>query len=509
MPGSEKSEPQIIKSDAAMAAAADPEDVKPKAGIEDLSNVPYGTRLMQVAKAFLPMGFIAFGGPQAHIALFMKTFVNGKEPWLDEQRFMELMSLGQAMPGPTSTQMATAMGISRAGVVGGMISFWLFDWVGFAIQLGVGTAIHHFGRAASTEALYTYKMCMLGMGPAAISQVYLAAYALGNKAVGTDPVKILLALATMVVALLVSTAQVAAYVFLACIIVGGIVTAFDSTRASRAAAYAAALKQPEDKGVLKRIGIPRAVGFFLASFSVFVFILTQVLIYLPSGTFGTTAVQGEASGDRYFAIFASLYKMGISIYGGGQVVLPMLEEEFVSRTGYSNTTVGGSLGDQPVDGETFGFGLALAQSMPGPLFNFSAFLGAVAASAPGGILGFLGLFSPGILLIYAFMPFWEAARQHAWVRTMLVGMNAASIGLVFAACVTLFQKYCRNSAEAACMVLAGVLTHFFKAPPPVAIFGCAAICLSLFFLDWHGVHGDWCHVARYGDWATQDASKCL
>jgi chromate transporter len=431
-----------------------------KAEVVDLSSIPYWTRLMEVARAFLPMGFVAFGGPQAHIALFLKTFVEGRK-WLDEQRFMELMSLGQAMPGPTSTQMATAMGISRAGVLGGMVSFWLFDWVGFAIQLGVGTAIHHFGRSASSQALSTYKMAMLGMGPAAISQVYLAAYGLGIKAVGADKVKILLALGTMATALLITTAQVAAYVFLGCIAAGGLVTALDSKRPSRKSAYAAALKPPVDNGVLKRIGIPRPVGLLLAVLALLIFLISQILIYLPAGTFGASS-GGAPSGDRYFAIFASLYKMGISIYGGGQVVLPLLEEEFVSRTGYANTTVGGSLGTQPVDPETFGFGLALAQSMPGPLFNFSAFLGAVAASAPGGILGFLGLFGPGILLIYAFMPFWEAARQHASVRTMLVGMNAASIGLVFAACVTLFQKYCRNSAEAMCMVLAGVLAHFFK-----------------------------------------------
>ena len=148
--------------------------------------------------------------------------------------------------------------------------------------------------------------------------------------------------------------------------------------------------------------------------------------------------------------------------------------------------------------------------MPGPLFNFSAFLGAAVGSAPGGILGFLGLFAPGILLIYASMPFWEAARQYAyaWVRTMLVGMNASSIGLVLAACITLFQKYCRNSAEAGCMVLAGVLTHFFKVPPPLSIFGSATLCLGLFFVDVHGTHGNWCHVPRFGDWATQDASLC-
>jgi len=131
----------------------------------------YGARLWEVTAAFFPMGFIAFGGPQAHIGLFLKTFVEGKKKWLDEQRFMELMSLGQAMPGPTSTQMATAMGISRAGVLGGLISFWLFDWVGFGVQLGVGCAINALKNDASVDGLNTYKMVMLGMGPAAISQV--------------------------------------------------------------------------------------------------------------------------------------------------------------------------------------------------------------------------------------------------------------------------------------------------------------------------------------------------
>ena len=482
--------------------------------------MPYRQRLREVMCAFAPMGFVAFGGPQAHIALFLKTFVEDRK-WLDEQRFMELMSLGQAMPGPTSTQMATAMGISRAGALGGLISFWLFDWVGFAVQLAVGTAVHQFGRSASTQALLTYKMAMVGMGPAAISQVYLAAFKLSGKAIGTDPIKIVLAMATMAVALLVSSAKAAAYAFLGCIAIGGLVTSLDSRRSARSEAYKQALTPPKDHGILKLIGIPRSVGMLLASVAVGMFLCTQALLFAPAGTFGAVVPRelstnssapslGPPSGDAYFAIFASLYKMGISIYGGGQVVLPMLEEEFVSRTGYSNATVGGALGERPIDAETFGFGLALAQSMPGPLFNFSAFLGAAVGSAPGGILGFLGLFAPGILLIYASMPFWEAARQYAyaWVRTMLVGMNASSIGLVLAACITLFQKYCRNSAEAGCMVLAGVLTHFFKVPPPLSIFGSATLCLGLFFVDVHGTHGNWCHVPRFGDWATQDASLC-
>jgi len=323
------------------------------------------------------------------------------------------------------------------------------------------------------------------------------------KVVGGDAIKIQLALATCCVALLVAQAQIAAFVFLGCLVVGGCVTIVDSRRPSREEAYAAVLKTPTDKGVLKRIGIAKSSGLVLVVVTIVIFVLTQILIYLPRGSFGSD------DGDKLVAVFASLYKMGISIYGGGQVVLPMLEGEFVSRSGYANDTVAGAMGPMPVDAETFGFGLALAQSMPGPLFNFSAFLGAVCASVPGGILGFLGLFGPGIMLIFAFMPFWEAARQHAWVRCMLVGMNASSIGLVFAACITLFFKYCRNSAEATVMLIAMVLTYRFRAPPPVAIFGCALLCLVLFLLDIHGIYGNWCHVAKYGDFGTQDRSKCV
>jgi chromate transporter len=460
----------------------------------------YGARLLEVASAFLPMGFIAFGGPQAHIGLFLKTFVEGKRKWLDEQRFMELMSLGQAMPGPTSTQMATAMGISRAGVLGGLISFWLFDWVGLCVLLGVGSAIHAFEETASTDGLNTYKMVMLGMGPAAISQVFTAAHALGTKVCGDDAVKIMLALLTCVVALLVENALVSAFVFLGVMVAGGIITIFDAKRPSRAKAYEKVLATPTDKGMLKRMGIYKWAGLLLVIFVFGLFIFTQFANYFDAAGLGPRNAQ-------LLAIFTTLYKMGMSIYGGGQVVLPMLEREFVTRTGYEPGTVGDSI--TPIDAETFGFGLALAQSMPGPLFNFAAFLGAVVASVPGGILGFIGLFGPGIMLIYAFMPFWETARQYQWVRCGLVGMNAASIGLVFAACVTLFDKFCLNGAEASVTLIAMVLTKRFGWPPPVAIFSCAALCLCFFFLNIGGAYGDWCHIAKYGDFSTQDRpAKC-
>jgi chromate transporter len=185
-------------------------------------DVSYWTRLGEVATAFFPIGFIAFGGPQAHIALFLKLFVEEKK-WLDEDRFMELMSLGQAMPGPTSTQVATAIGITRAGWLGGLVAFVLFDWVGFIVCIVVGSVIHATveGDGADPRSVNIYREVVVGMGPAAISQVFLAAYALGGKATGGDPVKTFLAVATCLIALLVPSSFTAAFSYLGMMVMGG------------------------------------------------------------------------------------------------------------------------------------------------------------------------------------------------------------------------------------------------------------------------------------------------
>eukprot|EP00304_Pavlova_gyrans_P013323 CAMPEP_0206061398 /NCGR_PEP_ID=MMETSP1466-20131121/54024_1 /ASSEMBLY_ACC=CAM_ASM_001126 /TAXON_ID=44452 /ORGANISM="Pavlova gyrans, Strain CCMP608" /LENGTH=480 /DNA_ID=CAMNT_0053436747 /DNA_START=17 /DNA_END=1459 /DNA_ORIENTATION=- len=473
---------------------------------DDGLDAPYTTRLAEVARAFLPLGFLAFGGPQAHIAMFLKTFVEERK-WLDQDRFMELMSLGQAMPGPTSTQMATAMGISRAGWLGGLISFILFDWVGFVVCLVVGTIIFTFvdGADADPAAVNIYREVVVGMGPAAISQVFIAAYTLGNKACGTDQIKVGLAAVTCMVALLLPSSFVAAFVYLGMMLLGGVITAFDARRPSRASVYP--LKTPEDKDMLRNMGMTPLTGASLVVVAVVVFVVSWVV------ALSSDVAWASPDAARLFALFQTLYRMGITIYGGGQVVLPMLENEFVDRCGTGTNYVqdfAGSAaaagGCQWVSAETFAFGLALAQSLPGPLFNFSAFLGAAFMGVPGGFIGFIGLFSPGILLIYAFMPFWENLRRRAWVRCALVGMNASSIGLVFTACVKLYFKYVKTSGEAVVMLLCILAVKGYGVKAPVAIVGGAVLGWCLFALD---AGGPYCHVSTYGRYPQFQMDPCI
>jgi len=489
---------ELTSTDAAADGAPPPKDLEaPHNGEAD---VPYWTRLREVATAFFPIGFIAFGGPQAHIALFLKLFVEEKK-WLDEERFLELMSLGQAMPGPTSTQVATAIGITRAGWLGGLVAFLLFDWVGFIVCITVGSVLHATIErdGADARSVGIYREVVVGMGPAAISQVFLAAYTLGGKATGGDPVKTFLAVATCLVALMMPSSFTAAFSYLGMMVAGGLITIADSRRASRKAIYP--LKTPVNKHLLQRIGMAPWQGYSLAVVTIGTFVATWVIALSPAVSYPSE------SGAQFFALFQTLFKMGGTIYGGGQVVLPMLENEFVRRCegepNYAQDFAGAAVatgGCSWVSAETFAFGLALSQSLPGPLFNFSAFLGAAFLGVPGGFVGFIGLFAPGVMLIYAFMPFWERLRARAWVRCLLVGMNASSIGLVFAACVQLYFKYVKVPGESVVMLLAAVLVAQYKVSAPIAIFGCAALGWCLFVLD---AGGPYCHVGTYGSYPTQ------
>ena len=153
---------------------------------------------------------------------------------------------------------------------------------------------------------------------------------------------------------------------------------------------------------MKRIGIPLWVGFliFLSYFAVLILVIILVDVY---------KVENE-----YLEIFEKMYRIGSVIFGGGQVVLPMLQDEVVPKW---------------MNDETFLQGLGLAQSMPGPLFNFASYLGAVYQRIPGALVAYVGLFAPGVILIFAVVPFWAKLRRFVAFKATLKGVNATAIGV--------------------------------------------------------------------------------
>jgi len=292
--------------------------------------------------------------------------------WLDEEQFIELFAIGQGLPGPTSTQLVVSAALARAGPLGGLLAFFLWNLPGLIILTVCGVLLADFINPNNPP------FWLVGLPPAAISLVFKAFYGF---AVNLDSLGVILALISALIAILINNdaridPSVSQWVFPVTLACGGIVTFMDHKREKPFSDYGSPSRgwDRESDETMKRIGIPLWAGGLI--FCVWAAVLVLVIILKDV----------MAVDNTYLVIFETMYRIGSIIFGGGQVVLPMLEGEVVP----SWMTNG-----------QFLQGLGLAQSMPGPLFNFSAYLGAVYQGVPGALVAYCGLFGPGVILIFA------------------------------------------------------------------------------------------------------------
>ena len=392
-----------------------------------------GRRLLEVAWGFLPLGWVAFGGPQAHIALLQDRFVF-RSQWLDEQRFAELLGMGQGLPGPTSTQMVVAVGTVRAGPLGGMLAFLCFVFPAATIMTLAGLgAVHLVGGVDRPVWLE------LGVLPATVALVAVAAWRLGRTVINSRTTMALMLMGA-VAAILWSRP----WIFPAVLVLGGLTTLWTLRNEPLPAR-----DNPDfvSDSNLSNLGIPWPVGA----------LLLLVFLGLLAGLILARLILDWAP----LELFESFYRMGSLIFGGGQVVLPMMLTEVV-ETGL-------------VTEQQFLEGFALMLALPGPLFSFSAYLGAVSGGILGALIAFLAMFLPGILIIFAVLPFWERARRHAMVGRLLTGVNATAIGLVVAAVFLLWERAVSSPQAAAMALLAFGSVAFFRAPAPLVILGSGVL----------------------------------
>lgn len=406
---------------------------------ELIEDTPWRTRMWEVFKTFSPLGFVAFGGPQAHVAILRDHLVEQRN-WMDEDAFTELFAIGQGLPGPTSTQLVISTALARAGPLGGLMAFFLWNLPGLVVLTICGELIKNFIDPNDPP------FWLVGLPPAAISLVFKAFYGFGAK---LDGLGVILALISACVAILINGDEVikptsSQYVFPSMLAAGGLVAFLDSRRSNPLGTYKAPSKGWDAKSdiTINRIGIPLWVGF--AIFLVWLIVLGTTIILVD-------VVEVE---NDYLTIFEVMYRIGSIIFGGGQVVLPMLQSEVVPAW---------------MSKDNFFQGLALAQSMPGPLFNFSSYLGAVYKGIPGALVAYVGLFGPGVILIFAVVPFWARLRHVFWFKVVLNGVNATAIGLVGAACVILWEAAISNSADAIVFCFSGSLATVFGIQAPIAI----------------------------------------
>jgi chromate transporter len=284
---------------------------------------------------------------------------------------------------------------------------------------------------------------LIGLPPAAIALVFKAFYLF---AVKLDTLGVLLALFSCLVAILINNdaripSNSSQYVFPSIMVIGAAVTLIDSKRSRPFSNYGSPSVgwDRESDETMKRIGIPLWVGagIFLAWALILIFSILLVVVWKVKNV--------------YLEIFQSMFLIGSLIFGGGQVVLPMLQDVVVPAW---------------MTKDQFFQGLGLAQSMPGPLFNFSAYLGAVYRGVPGALVAFVGLFGPGVILIYAIVPFWARLRHLRNFRAILKGLNATAIGLVGAACVTLWEGAISTAADSMVFAIAFTMDVVFNVGAP-------------------------------------------
>ena len=371
---------------------------------------------LQVLFAFLKLGLTSFGGPIAHLGYFRHQFVERRR-WLDDAEFAELVALCQFLPGPASSQVGIAIGLKRAGPLGALAA-----WLGFTLPsalLMAGFAQHFVGADELLHAPWVH-----GLLIAAVAVVAQAVWSMGRQfCAGRMPLAI---------------ALVAAFI---CTLAGNGLT---QLLVLAAAAGTGWLLLPSTDDLRPRspgnpTDAPVAAAISRRGAIVALLLFAGLLIGLPIAD-SMTANHALALADRFF-------RTGSLVFGGGHVVLPLLQAQVVPPGWISN--------------QSFLAGYAAAQAVPGPLFTFAGYLGAAMGPAPNGWPGaalcLLAIFLPSFLLVFGVMPFWSTLRQGAGVRSALRGVNAAVVGVLLSALYQpVFISAIHTSADFA-VALAGFL----------------------------------------------------
>jgi chromate transporter len=384
---------------------------------------------------FAKLGVSCFGGPIAHIGYFRHEFVIRRR-WLDEQAYADLVALCQFLPGPASSQVGFSLGLMRAGYLGGLAA-----WLGFTLPSAVALVLFAYGANALKGEIGAG--LLHGLKLVAVAIVAQAVWGMA-RTLCPDRERASIALVAALIILLSasSLAQIGA------IALGGI--------AGLWLCRAAATANP-DRG---HMSVPVTQSAALCALAAF-FVL---LIGLPVLTTLTHA-QGVA-------LFEAFYRSGALVFGGGHVVLPLLREATVANGWVS-------------DG-VFLAGYGAAQAVPGPLFTFAAYLGAVMGPPPHGVAGaavsLVAIFLPGILILIGALPFWDAFRKRARAQAVMRGVNAAVVGLLGAA---LYNPVWTSSVDGpgsfAIALVGFVLLTVWNAPPllVVALGATGGVALAL------------------------------
>jgi chromate transporter len=376
---------------------------------------------------FLRLGLTSFGGPIAHLGYYRTEFVERRR-WLSEATYADLVALCQLLPGPASSQVGFAVGLSRGGLLGGVAA-----WLGFTLPSAVAMVLFAQGAAALTGPLSTGMLH--GLQVAAVAVVAQAVWSMARNLCPDRPRATIAVVATLVViAAPTAIGQIAA-------ILAGAAAGGWLCREAPPVAPSARLSVP----VPRTLAVVALAGFAL------------LLIGLP--------IAAAVSPVPAVAVAEAFYRAGALVFGGGHVVLPLLHASVVEPGWVSE--------------DAFLSGYGAAQAVPGPLFTFAAYLGATMPAPPsgwpGGTLCLVAIFLPGLLLVLGVLPFWASLGRRALMQASLRGVNAAVVGVLLGALYDpVWTKGIGGPADFALALVAFALLVIWKAPPWVAVLVSAA-----------------------------------
>jgi chromate transporter len=391
--------------------------------------VPRGNA-WEVFRVFLRLGLTSFGGPIAHFGYFHNELVT-KRQWLDEKSYADLVALCQFLPGPASSQVGIATGLSRAGYLGALAA-----WCGFTLPSALALVLLAFGVAQYSEVLGGGRLH--GLKVAAVAVVAQAVLMM-MRSLAPDRERATLVVAAAVIVL----AMPSAWGQIGAIALGGLV-----------GIVWLGASQPADDAVLPHPVSRTAGAVTLALFFALLIGLPLLVAEMPSHS---------------LALFEAFYRAGSLVFGGGHVVLPLLQSAVVPPGWVSN--------------DAFLAGYGAAQAVPGPLFTFAAYLGAVMGPQPNGWAGaalcLVAVFAPSFLLVIGALPFWDALRRRPAAQAALRGVNAAVVGVLLAALyMPVWTVAIRGPLDFALAAVAFLLLFLWRAPPWLVVV-LSAICSAL------------------------------
>jgi chromate transporter len=386
----------------------------------------------EVLLIYLKLGLSCFGGPIAHIGYFRDEFVVRRR-WLDESAYADLVALCQFLPGPASSQVGFSIGLMRAGYLGAAAA-----WTGFTLPSAILLVLFAYGAGNLHGAIG--EGLLHGLKLVAVAIVAQAVWGMARTLCPDRERASIAAIAALIILFsATSLAQIGAIAF-------GALTGLWLCRSGPPTASGHAVVP-----VSRRAGVAALIIFFV------------LLAGLPFLRNLSSAA----------ALFEAFYRSGALVFGGGHVVLPLLREALVTPGWVSD--------------DAFLAGYGAAQAVPGPLFTFAAYLGAVASPSPHGIaraaLGLFGIFLPGILVLLGTLPFWDSLRRKTGAQAMMRGVNAAVVGLLGAALYNpVWTGSVQTLGDFAVALVGFVLLTAWRAPPLVVVIVSAigGVLLALF-----------------------------